>query len=176
MKKTITTLALIFGVALVSVAQDASSTQFQTEFLGMFNAAATKIDGLANAISAEDYEWAPAEGVRSIREAILHVTAANYFIGSMLGAQVPEGLNVMGLESDVKTKDEAIKHLNNSFEFVRKAAGMVKPADLSKEIDLFGSPATVMTAMYVITDHMSEHLGQLIAYARANEVTPPWSN
>jgi hypothetical protein len=25
------------------------------------------------------------------------------------------------------------------------------------------------------TTHLHEHLGQLIAYARANDVTPPWS-
>ncbi|MEZ4698793.1 MAG: DinB family protein [Rhodothermales bacterium] len=175
MKKSLTTLLLVAGVTLSAMAQNETAAQFQKEFMNTFNAAAEKIDGLARALPAEAYDWRPSEGVRSTKEAMMHVAAANYFIGSMLGTPVPEGVDARNLESSVKTKDEAIKHLNASFDFVRKAAGAVKPADLTKEMDLFGNKSTTMGAMYVISDHMSEHLGQLIAYARSNNVAPPWS-
>jgi uncharacterized damage-inducible protein DinB len=29
--------------------------------------------------------------------------------------------------------------------------------------------------LFFIANHMHEHLGQSIAYARTNHVTPPWS-
>jgi hypothetical protein len=32
-----------------------------------------------------------------------------------------------------------------------------------------------MTIVLLSLDHTSEHLGQLIAYARMNGVTPPWN-
>ena len=37
-----------------------------------------------------------------------------------------------------------------------------------------GQHATAASKLLIIT-HLHEHLGQAIAYARMNKVTPPWS-
>jgi uncharacterized damage-inducible protein DinB len=42
-------------------------------------------------------------------------------------------------------------------------------------IKLFGRDASVRLAMMLTIEHNSEHLGQSIAYARMNGITPPWS-
>jgi hypothetical protein len=40
---------------------------------------------------------------------------------------------------------------------------------------VFGRKMTHRSLWISTTTHLHEHLGQLIAYARANKVTPPWS-
>ena len=48
-------------------------------------------------------------------------------------------------------------------------------AELTTTIDMFGQKSTVRALWLTTATHLHEHLGQLIAYARANKVTPPWS-
>ncbi len=40
---------------------------------------------------------------------------------------------------------------------------------------LFGGETTKRGGLWRAVSHLSEHLGQSIAYARASGVTPPWS-
>jgi hypothetical protein len=39
----------------------------------------------------------------------------------------------------------------------------------------FPGEFTSMSAILISLGHTNEHLGQLIAYARMNGITPPWS-
>jgi uncharacterized damage-inducible protein DinB len=47
--------------------------------------------------------------------------------------------------------------------------------DLNKEIEFFGMKMSIRNFMITMIGHLHEHLGQSIAYARINGVTPPWS-
>jgi uncharacterized damage-inducible protein DinB len=46
---------------------------------------------------------------------------------------------------------------------------------MDQKITLFGQPSTKRGVLVLIMTHAHEHLGQAIAYARMNEVVPPWS-
>ena len=48
-------------------------------------------------------------------------------------------------------------------------------AKLGDPVKMFGQPFTMQRAWVLGTTHLHEHLGQLIAYARSNNVKPPWS-
>jgi uncharacterized damage-inducible protein DinB len=48
-------------------------------------------------------------------------------------------------------------------------------ADLDRKVEMFGKETTVRGVLMVLANHIHEHLGQSIAYARANKVVPPWS-
>ena len=65
--------------------------------------------------------------------------------------------------------------LAKSQEHVRKALEKAKDADLEEEVELFGGKRTKRAVFMRIVGHNYEHLGQLIAYARSNDVVPPWS-
>lgn len=45
----------------------------------------------------------------------------------------------------------------------------------STTVDFFVTKMTQQAAWLGTTTHLHEHLGQAIAYARSNGVTPPWS-
>ncbi|MBA3341944.1 MAG: hypothetical protein H0T48_08910 [Gemmatimonadaceae bacterium] len=53
--------------------------------------------------------------------------------------------------------------------------GLTTDANLNQNIKFFGQDWSRQRAMILTVTHLHEHLGQLIAYARSNNVTPPWS-
>lgn len=134
-----------------------------------------KLEALAEAMPADKYTWRPAQGVRSVGEVFLHVAAGNYELGSFWGLKTPAGVDVANIEKDGGDKAKAIAAMKSSFELVRNSILGMSDKDLDREINLFGRKATVRTALLITASHAHEHLGQAIAYARSNNVTPPWS-
>jgi hypothetical protein len=55
------------------------------------------------------------------------------------------------------------------------AARGMNNAQRSADSQYFGRSMIVSANIATATADMHEHLGQLIAYARTNEVVPPWS-
>jgi hypothetical protein len=49
------------------------------------------------------------------------------------------------------------------------------PAQLNEGTKLYGRNVAKWAVLLQLVAHMNEHLGQSIAYARANEIVPPWS-
>lgn len=141
-----------------------------------------KLLGLAEAIPEKDYDWRPADGVRSVRETLLHVAADNYFIPMALGAEPPARTGITDDYATTKrfeerplSKGEVESTLEGSFVFLQRVLDDTAPAGEGELVNLFGRQSTVQQAWILITTHLHEHLGQMIAYARANDVTPPWS-
>lgn len=166
---------LLTSLAYAGHDEAASDSLFHKTLKVSLDNSFEKVQSLARAFNEEQYAWRPAEGVRSVKESILHVAAANYFLGSKLGATMPEGLNPWTLEEEVEGKEATIRTLNESITFVIAAILATETSDLAEVIDLFGSQAPKMSAAFAVAEHANEHLGQLIAYARSVGVVPPWS-
>jgi uncharacterized damage-inducible protein DinB len=75
----------------------------------------------------------------------------------------------------ITDKARILDELRRSFDHLRTAALMASDADLEKSIKMFGSDTTERAAFVAALNHLHEHLGQSIAYARMNGVVPPWS-
>lgn len=150
--------------------------QFQKEAAGNLEHASGQIMMLAEAIPSENYNWTPQEGVRSVREVLVHTISANYFFSTKFGGTIPEGVNMQTLESDLKTKEQIIEALTLSSNVLIAAVRRTKDDALTEEVEFpFPGEYTQMTAILIALSHNHEHMGQLIAYARSNDVTPPWS-
>jgi len=141
---------------------------------GMLGYNQGQIASLAAEFSEDQYDWRPAEGVRSVREVILHLASANYFIASGMGIAIPEDINMEAIEQ-ITGKEDVIAALNKSYEFIMDKIGHVPTSDFEKEVDLGFMKTSTLNAILIILDHSGEHKGQLIAYARTNGVVPPWS-
>jgi hypothetical protein len=72
-------------------------------------------------------------------------------------------------------RDQIIAELGTSFAFLKTSMAATPDAKLGAPIELFGQKTTTRAVWLSTTTHQHEHLGQLIAYARSNNVTPPWS-
>jgi uncharacterized damage-inducible protein DinB len=179
---TFATLGLLSLVATASVAaqaapaaapaQAAAPKGLRGDMLAQLNDAAGKIEQLAGAIPDDKLTWRPGTGVRSVGEVIMHVTGANYYLLTFAGvkapADAPQGENM----ADRAT---AVAQLKRSFDHVRTAIRNTSDADLDKPTTMFGMQTTYRNVYLTTVSHAHEHLGQLIAYARSNGVTPPWS-
>lgn len=168
------TLGLVSLVATAPVvAQTAAAPRgIRAEMLAQLDDAAGKLQQLAEAIPQDKLAWRPGPGVRSVGEVLMHVTGANYYLPTFAGvkapADAPEGENVADRAS-------AVQQMRRSFDHVRNVMRNISDADLDKPTTIFGQQSTYRGALLLTVTHAHEHLGQLIAYARSNGVTPPWS-
>ena len=174
-------LALLgaFGILIGAVASPARgaepATGFRGEYIAEVDAVGKKLLDLANAMPADKYSWRPAPGVRSVGEVYVHVAGGNYLIPSFMGVKPPEGIN-RDMEKTITEKPKVIDVLKKSVENVKSMAAGMSDADLDKKVKAFGGREVTERQLMLITlNHMHEHLGQSIAYARSNGVTPPWS-
>jgi uncharacterized damage-inducible protein DinB len=134
-----------------------------------------KFTGLAEAIPAEKYSWRPEAGVRSINELFLHVAAAGFGFPTMMGTAPAPGFDGKGFEKSTTDKAKIIDWLNKSFTYSIAAVNSMSNADFAKALPKLGPDANEGDVIYLMVVHAHEHLGQSIAYARANGVVPPWT-
>jgi hypothetical protein len=73
------------------------------------------------------------------------------------------------------TRDQIIAELSKSFAFVKQAMSDTSDAILETTPKNSVRQTTVRTTWIAAVTHLHEHLGHLIAYARSNPITPPWS-
>jgi uncharacterized damage-inducible protein DinB len=139
-----------------------------------------KILALEAAMPQNAFTWRPAPGVRSVAEVYLHIAYANYRVTMLAtGKEIPAAAEWVADRGkwDTRTTDRAQikKILEASFAHARGAVKSVPDAELEKKVSFFGKDVTRRAALLQLQAHAYEHLGQSIAYARANKVTPPWS-
>lgn len=169
-------LSLISACALTTVnAQDAAAVPtFKQVFLNQLNDTEKKLVSLAEAFPQEKLAWRPAEGVRSAGEAFMHEAGANVFFMTAFGAKPYAGFDPKG-EKTVTEKAKIVQALKDSFAHVRDTVSKLSDEDMMKPTKMMGRPLNYESALFVYANHLHEHLGQLIAYARSNGVVPPWS-
>ena len=142
-----------------------------------------KVVGLARAVPADKYAWRPAPGVRSVGDVVMHVAADNYFLPAAMGVAPPAATGINGqdyktaaaFEKKKMSRDEIIAELDKSFAFLTTSMNAVTDAKLEAPLEIFGQKSSGRAMWVSTTTHLHEHLWQLIAYARSNKVTPPWS-
>jgi uncharacterized damage-inducible protein DinB len=171
---------LIFDVELVD-AKDAPPLTAGADLLLPFEGDQAHVMALARAVPEEKYAWRPGPGVRSFQEVFLHIAYGNRLLLTIANEQPPQEAlgrqiaeNEKG-ESQKISKDGVLRMLQESFDAVRKAFEAERAASLGRNIEFFGKPATRRGVFTLLDTHVAEHLGQLIAYARVNGITPPWS-
>jgi uncharacterized damage-inducible protein DinB len=170
-----TFIFFITGLLLfyVAISQDSG---FQGDFAGTLQNNVSQIQSLAGTIPEDFYNWSLGEGVRSIQEVIMHVVSANYFFGMMMGATPLEGIDPMTIGQTVKGKANIIQALQNSDSYITNAGKGVSDDNLEDLVDFpDGNKYSKGMAMLIALNHTREHKVQLIAYARMNHITPPWS-
>jgi uncharacterized damage-inducible protein DinB len=157
-------------------AAPAAPSGVRADMLTWIHDARDKIIQLAEATPEAKYKYRPGKGVRTTGEVFMHVVTANYGIPMGLGVKPPEGFS-RDYEKSLTKKDDIVKALKDSFAHVDKAFEGTPDADMDKPVELFGGyvKTSVRGAYMLLLAHAHEHLGQSIAYARGNGITPPWS-
>ena len=164
---------------------------FRGEYLWEFDFAEKQLLALAEAFPAERYAWRPAETARSVSEVLVHVGAGGHMLLALLGAKAEpdlygklegEGMaRAMAMfernESLGKTmtdKADVLALVRKSLDAMRTAFTETSDAELDRP-EVFSGESTTVRRFYMrALCHLHEHMGQLIAYARAMGLPAPW--
>jgi len=159
-----------------SADKTAPSYDMKAQALVDLQAMQKKYTQLAESIPSDKYTWRPEAGTRSVSELFLHVAGANYGIPTMMTGTAPApGYQREGFEKSTTDKAKIIEQLNQSFVYAMAAVQKMSNADFAKAEKKLGPDANDGDVIYILVTHNHEHLGQSIAYARINGITPPWT-
>ena len=171
-----------FATATPARAQDVinkdGAALVKASFLHDLDTMRGKFVGLAEAFPQDKYTWRPMDGVRSVSEVLMLAAFEGYnFIPASFGAKAAD----LGSREDaaklrmLTDKAQVIEHLNKGFAHAKKELEALDPATLTGKRALFGKDRSTADIALLVGGDLHEHLGQLIAYARMNQIVPPWS-
>ncbi len=134
---------------------------------------------LAKAVPADKHGWRPMEGSRSFHQVLAHVAAEGNLESAMLGAKLPAG-SVANFDAE-ETRlgklpdDQLISEMDKSLQLLSATMGGLSLDKMNTSITYYGHPTLPrIAATYTLMD-LHEHLGQLVSYARMQQIVPPWS-
>ena len=169
--RTIRTRTIACGVAMTAVL-GLAPLRAQTPQAALSKEAGTlsdKFTGLAR-VMAGKYDWKPIEGVRSVAEVFNLIVAENAILAGTL-----TGSSGGGRPAPISDPEKLQEALKTSYANLQQTIAGLSDADLKAPVKLFGKDMTKESAVRYLFGDQHEHLGQSIAYARANGVVPPWS-
>ncbi|NGP76121.1 DinB family protein [Balneolaceae bacterium YR4-1] len=178
--KTLLTLILssllFLSISLPDSTAQSSETDhnFREQFIAHFQYASRVLD-LAKAMPADTYSWRPGEGVMSVEEVYTHIARYNYlYAATSLDIPAPDDIDMENMES-ISGKENVVEVLEASIDHLMEAVKQMPNAKLNEETELYGRTVNGRGVLMQHITHMSEHVGQSIAYARMNGIVPPWS-
>src|SRR5882724_2494413 len=177
---TYTALAAICSVPLLAadVAAPTANKIFDRDLTNIER----DIVPLAEAMPADKYNFAPTQGsfkdVRTFGDQMKHVAAVIYMVSaSVLSEKNPDMGGSESGPASVKTKDEIVKYLKDSFTYAHKAMNSLTAKNMTDLVNSpFGDGKVARASMATVAVwHSFDHYGQAVVYARMNEVIPPAS-
>ncbi|MGL1887552.1 MAG: DinB family protein [Reichenbachiella sp.] len=167
---------LIYLLVLSPILAFGQAPSLQEEVLGGTGYNESQITQLIQVIPTDKFAWSPGEGVRSVSEVVAHIAFANYMFSEKLGATIPEGVGYEDFEKTLKTKDDLASNITASFALLKETIGSVTDDQLAEKVEMPFGTFSKRALLMIVNSHCAEHKGQFIAYARMNDVTPPWSS
>ena len=155
-----------------------SDQELRAAFIGDLQTMRDKFVQLAEAFPQDKYEWRPMAGVRSVSEVLMLAAFEGYmFIPTSFGGQ-RANLGTQQEAAALRTlsdKAKVIDHIKKGFAHAQQQLETIDANTLVASRNLFGQVRTAPAIALFVYGDMHEHLGQAIAYARSNQIVPPWS-
>lgn len=174
----VTTAALSSPARAQDVITKEAAAALKTAFLADLEVLRGKFVGLAEAFPQDKYSYKPMDGVRSTAEVLMLAAMEGYsFIPNSFGGK-PAALGTREEMAALRTlsdKPKVIEHLNKGFAHAKAQLEALDPATMTGRRQVMGRQMGALDTALAIGGDLHEHLGQLIAYARANRIVPPWS-
>ncbi len=137
----------------------------------------------AEAMPAEQFDFTPAslkipgsgyEGVRTFALQVRHIAASNYALWVPLtGEKVPDNYKGGNGPDDLKTREEFLRFLKDSYALGHRAAASLTVENMLQAPE--GSKSVRLQRATFGVAHAYDHYGQLVEYLRMNGIVPPAS-
>jgi hypothetical protein len=136
---------------------------------------------LARAMPAEKYDFRPRDGafatVRTFGEQVRHVATMVYMTAALvLQERSPygPGVNDNGPD-DIRGKDAIVAYLEASLAYAHRAVASITEANALDPLTTYFGPQPRIEVASGIAFHSYDHYGQMVVYARMNDIVPPAS-
>ena len=175
---------MVAAVPSVTVAQSSAPAQSKSGaaevLLELIAMTEKQITGIATEMPADKYGFAPTNGafrgVRDFGEQIKHAAAVHHLVAvTLLGEPATSDMADERGPDSVKTKDEVLRYLRESFVALRRAVVTITEQNAFESFKgPFGSEFNTRVGLVgVAVTHTSNHYGQVVEYLRMNGLTPP---
>ncbi len=170
---------LIFDVELLKT-DPAPPAAAAADVLFSLASVESEVMQLAQAVPEEKYNWRPGPGVRTFQQVFLHIAYGNHLILTIAQGAEPDDIKKIiddngKIEQGPINKEKTLKALTETFGEIHAYLDEVRAPALTHDMEFFDQKTTRRGILIWLDTHMGEHLGQAIAYARMNGITPPWS-
>jgi uncharacterized damage-inducible protein DinB len=168
-------LVVAAPTAIAQTAATQTGTAVRDEIMRHFDESMSKFIALANAMPADKYTWKPSEPAMPVGHVYAHVARYNFwYLTREMKLPAAAGIGLDTIEA-MRNKEQIVALLRRSNDYVRASIRAMPPGALDAQSSIYGRPAPQWAILVQLVAHMNEHLGQSIAYARSNNITPPWS-
>ena len=169
----------LLALPAAGTAQGGAMQAWQDQTVADLEQMRDKFTSLAEAFPEEMWDWQPMEGTRSVRDVMVLMVAEGHIFPGMWGADPPMGAaDGFGAEIGRVTamsKADVIREIESAWNYMIESCRNMTAADRAADAEWFGQAMTAAGVVGHAVADMHEHLGQSIAYARMNEIVPPWS-
>jgi len=164
-------MRLLITLVLAGILQAATAQEaFLKEYLIKWQNGADYTIELAEAMPEDKYDYKPSSDVRSFREQVVHIMNNMVWLSSTY-------LSTTSFKGDLKhkelSKEEILMLLRQATIFAKNAVKNLDEEELDDKVDFFAGPMTKRQILMLMNDHMTHHRGQIIVYARMNDIKPP---
>jgi uncharacterized damage-inducible protein DinB len=191
MRKEVVTAILLLALgapATVATANAQAKSDQQPTFAAVYDHLLTAMEkevvSAADAMPEDKFNFAPAttqgefKGVRTFSEQIKHIAGANYMFGAaILGEKPPAAAGGENGPSNLNSKADVVKYLNDSYSYLHKALNSIDEKNVLGQVQSpFGpNKMTRLSLATIAISHPFDHYGQMVEYLRMNGIVPPAS-
>lgn len=181
--------AALLGAAMAVSARAQARAAAPSAFSRAIDAEITSQEKLfvdeAAAMPADKFDFSPEnlglagselKGVRTFAMQVKHVAADNFAIWAPLtGKPEPAGLNAPNGPPEMKSRDEILKFLRDSYAYSHEAVKGLTSENALELVEFRGMKVTRISLVVLALTHVSDHYGQLAEYLRMSGIVPPAS-
>jgi uncharacterized damage-inducible protein DinB len=182
MKKSAWLLAAVLTFCSLVMAQADQKKTVTSVMDGTLSRIERELVPAVEAMPEEKFNFAPTngefKGVRTFAQQAKHVAATNYaFAARILGEKPPVDTGGENGPDAVKTKDDIVKFLKDSFAYAHKAVATINEGNAVTPIkNASGEVSSTRLGMGMLFAwHGYDHYGQMVEYLRMNGIVPPAS-
>jgi uncharacterized damage-inducible protein DinB len=176
----------VLALAAISAAQDNKKKDEHRTVTQVLDHTVTNMEHefvpAAEAMPEDKFAFVPTsgefKGARTYAEQIKHVAAVNYIFGAaILGEKVPVDVGEESGPAALKSKEEILTYLKDSFSYVHKSILTINEKNLVEPVKSpFGEgKVTRLSLATSVVGHGFNHYGQMVEYLRMNGIVPPAS-
>jgi len=189
MRKEVVTAILLLALgapATVATANAQAKSDQQPTFAAVYDHLLSGMEkevvSAAEAMPEDKFNFAPTQGdfkgVRTFAEQVKHIAGVNYVFGAaILGEKPPAAAGGENGPSNLTSKADIVKYLNDSYAYLHKALNSIDEKNVLAQVQSpFGpNKITRLSLATIALSHPFDHYGQMVEYLRMNGIIPPAS-